>query len=394
MPTTRVSNAVRFGPFTLDLKAGELHKYGRKICLQEQPFRLLTVLMERPREVVTREELRNRLWPNDTNVEFSHSINSAIKRLRDVLCDTADKPKYVETVSRRGYRFLLPVEREPISPVDPTASVGEQHTESAVSSTASPVEAVISPPLPGQRLQGQRLTQLLIVLALGGLITALVEESRRFHWFDRPASGRITSLAVLPLENLSGDKGQDYFADGMTDQLISNLGKISALRVISRTSVMRYRGTQKPVVEIARDLHVDAVVEGTVLRSGNRVRITAHLIQAVPEAHVWTENYERDLRDITVLQYDMARQIANEIQVTLTPQEQGRLANAHPVSPQAHEAYLKGRYLFSQWTDQGMEKSIGSLQEAINIDSRYALAYAGLADSYLVLAGHGLLPPE
>jgi TolB-like protein/DNA-binding winged helix-turn-helix (wHTH) protein len=289
-------NAVQFGPFKLDLKAGELHKHGRKIRLQEQPFQLLKFLVERPGEVVTREELRNRLWPNDTTVEFGHSINSAVKRLRDVLGDIVDKPKYVETVARRGYRFLLPVQWEEVSLPEPAALVVPQDTESAVLSGAEPV-AILPLPHPGLRLkQGWR--QLLIVFALGALVLGLVAGSQSFHWFDKPASGHITSLAVLPLEDLSGDKGQDYFADGMTDELISDLGKISALRVISRTSVMRYRGARKPVQEIARDLQVDAVVEGTVLRSGNRVRITAHLIRAVPETHLWTENYERDLRDV------------------------------------------------------------------------------------------------
>jgi TolB-like protein len=231
------------------------------------------------------------------------------------------------------------------------------------------------------------------VLAFVALLAETASELRRRHWFGRPASERITSLAVLPLENVSGDKGETYFADGMTDALISDLGKISALRVISQTSVMRYRGAQKPIGEIARELHVDAVVEGTVLRSGNRVRITAHLIQAEPEMQLWTEKYEGDLRDVMVMQDDAARQIANEIQVRLTPQERARLANARPASPQAEEAYLKGRYLLSKRTDQGMQKSIAFFQRAIDVDSRYALAYAGLADSYLALTGYGLLRP-
>jgi TolB-like protein/DNA-binding winged helix-turn-helix (wHTH) protein len=388
-----MSNAVQFGPFKLDLKAGELHKHGRKIRLQEQPLQLLRTLVERPGEVVTREELRNRLWPNGTTVEFGHSINSAIKRLRDVLGDTADKPKYVETVARRGYRFLLSVQWEEVSPPQPAASVAPQATESAVLSTAEPVEASIPLPPPGLRLK-QRRRPLLLVFALGALVLGLVAGLQSFDWFGRSARNRITSLAVLPLEDLSGDKGQGYFADGMTDELISDLGKISALRVISRTSVMRYRGMRKPVQEIARDLHVDAVVEGTVLRSGNRVRITAHLIRAVPETHLWTENYERDLRDVMVLQDDVARQIANEVQVKLTPQEHARLASAHPVRPAAYEAYLKGRYLLNKRTEEGMQRSIEYFRQAINTDSRYALAYAGLADAYTTVGGFGLLRPK
>jgi TolB-like protein/Flp pilus assembly protein TadD len=224
------------------------------------------------------------------------------------------------------------------------------------------------------------------------LAAGLAVKTQRLHRLQ-PRLERIRSLAVLPLENVSVDKAPDYFAEGMTDELISELGKVSALRVISRTSMMRYHGAQKTIAEIARDLHVDGVVEGTVLRSGNRVRVTAHLIQAVPEAHVWTDKYERDLRDVMTLQDDLARQIAKQIQVNLTPQEQSRLANARPVSVQAHEAYLKGRYLFNRRTDQALEKSIDFLQQAIDADPGYALAYGGLAESYCALVGYGVLRP-
>lgn len=396
MLTPRASSIAHFGSFTLDLKSGELNKHGKKIGLQEQPFRILTVMVEHPGELVTRDELRDRLWPDDTIVEFGHSINSAIKRLRDVLGDTADKPKYVETVARKGYRFLVPVDWEPVKPGDSMASITKPQAGSAAANTASSVETLIPPSNRAPQVPKRRFTQGLTLFVVGALVIGLVlfSELRHFPLFGRPDGDHITSLAVLPLENLSGDKGQNYFVDGMTDELISALGKISALRVISRTSVVRYRGAQKPVQEIARDLHVDAVIEGTVLRSGDRVRITAHLIKALPEAHVWTETYERELRDVTMLQDDVAQQIANEIHVKLTPEEHARLANAQPVSPRAHEAYLKGRYLFNKWTDEGVEKSVGALREAINLDSRYALAYAALADSYLVLGGHGLMRPS
>jgi TolB-like protein/DNA-binding winged helix-turn-helix (wHTH) protein/Tfp pilus assembly protein PilF len=392
MPAPGESDIVLFGPFKLDLKAGELHKHGRKIRLQEQPFQILKILLEHPGQVVAREELRKRLWPDDTNVEFGHGINSAIMRLRDVLGDTPDKPKYVETVARRGYRLLLPVDKELIDSANPSVPAAQSHTESVHSITTGSVEPQVRPPEARQTPRNKTAKQATAVFALCALAAGSALISQHFHGFQ-PSLPRIRSLAVLPLENVSGDKAQDYFADGMTDELISNLGKISALRVISRTSVMRYRGAQKQVGEIARDLHVDGIVEGAVLRSGNRVRLTAHLIQAVPEAHVWTENYERDLRDVMVLQDDLARQIANEIQVKLTPQEQSRLANARPVSVQAHEAYLKGRYLFNKRTDQAMEKSIYFFRQVIDADPGYALAYAGMAESYCGLAGYGVLRP-
>jgi TolB-like protein/DNA-binding winged helix-turn-helix (wHTH) protein/Tfp pilus assembly protein PilF len=392
MPTPELSDIVLFGPFKLDLKAGELQKHGRSIRLQEQPFQILKILLEHSGQVVAREELRKRLWPDDTNVEFGHSINSAINRLRDVLGDTPEKPKYVETVARRGYRLVLPVERELIGSPIPTVPVAEAHMESAISSTAVPFNSQVSPPEPTETSRNKKARKVAGLVALCALAAGLTLESQRRHWLQPPLR-RITSLAVLPLENVSIGKAPDYFADGMTDELITELGKISALRVISRTSVMRYQGAQKPVAEIARDLHVDGVIEGTVLRSGNRVRVTAHLIQAVPEAHVWTDQYERDLGDVMALQDDLARQIAKQIKVKLTPQEQSRFANARPVSARAHEAYLKGRYLFNRRTDQALEKSIALLQQAIDADPRYALAYAGLAESYCALVGYAELRP-
>ncbi|MBZ5543781.1 MAG: protein kinase [Acidobacteriia bacterium] len=203
---------------------------------------------------------------------------------------------------------------------------------------------------------------------------------------------KIESLAVLPLENLSGDPEQEYFSDGMTEELITDLGQISALRVISRTSVMQYKGTKKPLPEIARELNVDAMVEGSVLRAGDRVRITAQLIQANPEKHLWAESYERDLRDVLALQSEVAQDITNKIQIRVTPQQQARLASARPVNPEAHELYLKGRYEWNKRTEQGLEKGLQYFEDAIAKDPNYATAYAGLADSYQVLGTNGFLP--
>jgi len=213
----------------------------------------------------------------------------------------------------------------------------------------------------------------------------------------RPREGRalpyprIESIAVLPLENLSGDKDQEYFADGMTEALITDLGKIGALRVISRTSVMRYKGTKKPLPEIARELNVDAVVEGTVMRSGDRVRVTAQLIQANPEKHLWSESYERDLRNVLALQSEVARAIANEIKIKVTPQEQTRLASARPVNPEAYADYLRGRFYRSRMGPEGRQRAIEYFQRAIQIDAGYALAYAGLAEVYAAQGTAALL---
>jgi serine/threonine protein kinase/tetratricopeptide (TPR) repeat protein len=232
------------------------------------------------------------------------------------------------------------------------------------------------------------------VVALAGILILLNSGRWRERLFGRSAHSRIESLAVLPLENLSRDPEQDYFADGMTEELITDLGKVGALRVTSRTSVMQYKGTLKAVPEIGKELGVDALVEGSVLQSGGRVRITAQLIDARTDRHVWAESYERDMQNVLPLQDEVARAIAQQIQIKLTPQEQVRLASAHSVNPEAHEAYLKGRYYWNKRTEEALKKSIEYFQQAIDKDSNYGLAYAGLADSYSTLQGFGLLSPK
>jgi TolB-like protein/DNA-binding winged helix-turn-helix (wHTH) protein/Tfp pilus assembly protein PilF len=361
---SRSPQPIRFGVFELDLSAGELRKKGVRIKLQEQPFQILVMLLERPGQVVTREELHQKLWPEGTFVDFEHGLNAAIQRLREVLGDSADTPRYVETLPRRGYRFIYSVEGR----------------EQAVA-----VSHLRIPPVWIGALAVVALAAVLVGMNVGGL---------RDRLLGGPAPGEITSIAVLPLENLSGDPEQDYFADGMTEALIIELGKISALRVISRQSVMQFKGTKKSLPEIARELNVDAIVEGAVLRADERVRISAQLIQAVPEQHLWAESYERDLSRVLALQGEVARAIASKIKVTLTPQEEARLAGARPVNPEAYEAYLKGRYFWNKRTEEGFKKGIEYFQQAIEKDPGYALAYAGVADSYLVLADWAYLAPD
>jgi len=324
---------VRFGVFEVDLRTGEVRKAGLKIRLQEQPLQVLAMLLEHAGEMVTRAELQKKLWSDHTYVDFDHGVNTAINKIRQALGDSAENPRFIETVARRGYRFIAPV-------------------EGSAAFQAAPGDARRTPAL------------------------------------------QVQSIAVLPLKNLSRDSEQEYFADGMTEALITNLGKIGALRVISRTSVMRYKGTKKPLPEIARELNVDAIVEGTVQRSGDRVRVTANLLHAPTDRHLWAEIYERDLRDVLALQSDVAQAIANEIKIKLTPQEQTRLARARPVSPEAHDAYLKGRYYWDLRTEDSLKKSLEYFQEAIEKDPGHALAYAGSADSYLVLAVYGVMAPR
>ena len=353
---------VRFEGFEANPRAGELRKQGRKIKLQEKPFQLLCTLLQHPGEVVTREELRERLWPADTFVVFDDNLNTAIKKLREALGDTAEHPRFVETLPRHGYRFIA-----------------------AVESADGP-----SRPAAGLRLAW------IASLAFGALVVVAFALNVG-QWRERlfgTGSSSIRSLAVLPLENLSGDPEQDYFADGMTEALITELGKISALRVISRQSVMQYKDADRTVPEIARELEVDAVVEGSALREGDRVRITIQLIQAAPESHVWAESYERDLTNILALQGEVARAIAREIRIAVTPEEEVRLAGARSVNPEAYEAYLKGRFFWNKRTHEGLKQSLEYFQQAVELDPGYALAYAGLADSYAVLRDYGSLTPQ
>jgi TolB-like protein/Flp pilus assembly protein TadD len=274
----------------------------------------------------------------------------------------------------------------------------KRDTESGRSAGVSPaVGAVREPPLERRRaavVTGVAAMLLLATLVIGLNVAGVRDRLLKAVGAVREPPPRIQSLAVLPLENLMGDPAQEYFVDGMTEELIAELGQIEALRVISRTSVMQYKGTKKPLPQIAKELNVDAVVEGSVLRAGDRVRITAQLIQAAADRHLWAQSYERDLRDVLALQSDVAQAIANEIKIKLTPQEQVRLVRARPLNPEAHEAYLKGRYYWNLRTEEGLKKGLEYFQQAIEKDPGYALAYAGLADSYVVLGSLAMTPPK
>lgn len=326
------SRICAFGSFEVDLEAGQVRKGGSKLRLPGQSFEILRLLLARPGEVVSRKELREQLWADGTWVDSEHGLNAAINKLREVLGDSPERPRYIETLPRRGYRFIAQVQERPSAPLP-------------VRTTA--------------------------------------------------ALKRIRSLAVLPLENLSGAPEQEYFADEMTAALITDLAKISALHVISRTSAMRYKGTRKSLPEIAYELKVDGVVEGSVLRVGKKVRISAQLIHAGSDTCLWTQSYARDLRDVFTLQAKVAQAIAAEIRIKVTPRERARLAQAHRVIPAAHEAYLKGRYYWNKRTPEGLRKSLEFFELAIQKDSGYALAYAGLADTYTGFASffHDIASP-
>ena len=388
--------AIRFGVFQVELRSRELWKKGIRIKLQDQPFVILITLLARPGEVVSREDLRRKLWPDDVFIDFDHSLGTAINKLREVLGDSADSPRFVETVPRRGYRFIAPIESVTSSEGSPVAGEGSSPSiqESSAGNLPGPAEHISADhptktEAPARWPMALKTSGLALLVLLAIFIILMLRTKSR-----QPPS--IRSLAVLPLENLSHDASQEYFSDGMTDELITQLGQISELRVISRTSVMVFKGVRKPMPEIARELNVDAVVEGTVLRAGDRVRITAQLIQAADDRHLWAQSYDGELRDTLALQKQVARTVAGEIRIELTPHEQAVLKNVEAVNPQAHEAYLKGQYFWNKRTGDGLIRAVEYFKQAIETDPNYAKAYIGLADSYALLGDweYGVLAPK
>ena len=379
--------SARFGPFEVDFRAGELFKDGRKVRLQEQPFRILAMLLEHTGGTVTREELHQRLWPNDTFVDFDHGLNNAINRLRETLCDSAENPRYIETLPRRGYRFVASVELiSPAAALEPVEVLSE--TAASLEPSGGALRQASNER--GTSAWPPRMRRLTFVAAFTSVLLAVVLVFNfgklRTRVFSAEPMPRIQSIAVLPFENLTGDPGQEYLVDGMTDELTTRLAQISSWKVISRTSAMQYKATKKLLPQVARDLNVDAVVEGSVTRSGRRVRITAQLIQATTDRHLWANSYEQDLGDILSLQGEVARDITDRVRVRLNPREEERLAQARPVVPDAYENYLKGLYYLQKWTSEDSNKASDYFQKAIQCDPTYAAAYSALAASYRNIA--------
>jgi TolB-like protein/Flp pilus assembly protein TadD len=323
-----VSRPMRFAVFEMDLRAGELRKQGVRVSLQDQPFQVLALLVQRTGEVVTREELRHRIWPADTFVDFEDGLNTTIKKIRVALGDSAESPRFIETLPRRGYRFIVPVQR----------AAGE--------------DAVA----------------------------------------ERRAAEKLL-LAVLPFKNLSADPEQEYFSDGMTEEMIAHLGMLAprTLGVIAGTSVMRYRNTDKSIAEIGHELGVGYVLEGSVRRAGDRIRISARLIQVSDQTNLWTTGFERSLTDVFAVQTEVASNIADCLAVELLPQQRRPAGNA---SSQAYELYLKGRYFWNKRTEEALNKGVDYFNRAIEEDPGYAQAYAGLADCYAMLGWNTMLPPS
>jgi len=355
---TSTRHTARFGVFEADLRSGELRKNGVRIRLQDQPFQVLAMLLERPGEVVSRDDLRQKLWPADTFVDFDDGLNTAIKKLRDALGDSAESPRFIETLPKRGYRFIAPVNGTHAS------------------------EAAALPAVPAGASRAKRWIQVSLLVAV-----VLVGVGIGLNSMPKPAAAAsallpIRSIAVLPLENLSGDPSQEYLADGLTDALTTDLAEAGSLRVISRTSAMTYKGKRKPVQEIARELNVDAVVEGSVVRSGERVRVTAQLIHAATDQHLWAQSYERDVADLVALQDEIAQSVTREIQVQLSPQQRQRMARLRSLNPKAYDHYLLGKFYSNSQNPPEFEISIRELEQAVALDPAFAPAWSELSRAY------------
>jgi TolB-like protein/DNA-binding winged helix-turn-helix (wHTH) protein/Tfp pilus assembly protein PilF len=374
------TGSLRFGVFELDLQSGELRKSGLRVKLQPQPVKVLALLASRANEVITREEIQEKVWGNATFVDFEHGLNFCIKQIRATLGDDAGVPHFIETLPKCGYRFIAPVE-----------SIGATPGPRQVEKATRPLRHAL-----GVRIRAW-VAALVVLLALVVGFNVGEAKDRLARLLGLRASTPIRSLAVLPLKCLSPDPGQEYFCYGMTDALIAELAKIRRLRVPSFTSVVVYTKTTEPLPQIARELEVDGVVEGSVLRSGDKVRITVQLLDGRKDQHLWGSAYEGDMRDVLGLQQQVASAIAREIKVTLTPQEAAHLSAAHSqVNPEAYDAYRHGRFYWYKRNTEGFTKSIGYYEQAITRDPKYAPAYAGLADAYALLgsAPNDELPPR
>jgi TolB-like protein/DNA-binding winged helix-turn-helix (wHTH) protein/Flp pilus assembly protein TadD len=367
MQTTSLSTDVfHFGIFQLDLKAGELHKAGVRVKMQDQPLRVLALLVNRAGQVVTREELRQQVWPGNVYVDFDQGLNNAIKKVREALGDSADSPRFIETVARHGYRFVATVSAAPARPAGPRSPLGPRTLRNGIliGSVAAVLAVVIYSVWHGSAMRAGPSPQKVI-------------------------------LAVLPLDNLSRDPDQEFFSDGLTEEMISQLGKLNPerLTVVTRGSVAKYKRTSLSAAEIGAELRADYVVQGSVRRAPDRVRITVHLIRVPEQTDRWAESYDRELKDVLTLQDSVARTIANQIHVALTPGQESRLATRRSVDPDAYEAYLKGRYYWNKRTADGMQKAQVYFQQAIDKDPSFGAGYSGLADCNSGLTWHGFTSP-
>lgn len=383
----RVWNQVRFGEdFELNLRTGELRRSGRLLKLERIPTELLRLLIEQKEQLVTRDQIIERIWGKGAFLDTDNSINAAVRKVRQVLKDDPARPRFVQTITGRGYRFIAPVE-------DTQApSTGDDTPRPAVAPEAlGDKKPSLLPVWSLRRWPALLGIGIILLLVLGAYV-----EWSRFQPRSQPANGRWM-LAVLPFENMTGDASQDYFSDGLTEEMIAQLGRLDSehLGVIARTSVMHYKHSQKQLEQIGRELGVQYVLEGSVRRDSERVRISAQLIQLKDQTHLWSRQYDRDLSNLLALQGEIAQEIADEIQLTLGDQRRNGPAHqaSGPAEPyEAYEFYLKGRYSLNKRTPESLQQAIEYFQQAVAKDPNYARGYAGLADSYALISGYNLTP--
>jgi len=388
------SERVRFGGFELDLRTGELRSIdeapdpNNTVLLREQVFQVMRMLVEREGQIVSREDIKSRLWGNDTIIDFDQGINSTIKALRRALGDSADNPRYIETLGRRGYRLMLTIEH-PESTTGPVLEKGRENGEepaAEMSENTARVQREIGP----RRWKAAVVLMSAVILVGGGYFSW-----RHFRAITPPKSERIR-LAVLPFQNLTGDPNKEYLADGLTEGTISQLGRLNPeqLAVIARTSVMGYKHKDESLDQIGRDLSVQYVLENSLRGSGDHIRLTSQLIQVKDQTHLWSHDYNYPAKDILDLEDDVAKEVARETELRLTSQQRAELSRPHPVNPEAFDAYLHGYYFFQRDTDKDTDMAARYFERATQLDPSYALAWVGLSRALHWQAEEGLIPME
>jgi TolB-like protein/DNA-binding winged helix-turn-helix (wHTH) protein/Tfp pilus assembly protein PilF len=368
---------VRFGVYELDLQAGVLRKNGMRIRCQEQPLQVLAALLDRPGELITREELRKRVWPEDTFVDFDHALNTAVKKIRAALNDDADFPRYIETVPRRGYRFIAPVTEEAMQAVvEAPATLSAVHTQEGDNLQEEP-------------FQMRWLMVSLIVAALAGGFYYMNAHRTRASVVAPPDH---VILAVLPFQNMTSDVTQESFSDGMTEETISQLGRVNSKRfaVIARTSAMKYKNAQKSVQEIGRELNADYVLEGSIRREGTRVRVTTQLVRAEDQSPRWSKEFDYGSGEALTIESEVASEITAQVESILGDPT----APSHLARMNSHDAYLRGLADSSIHTPEGLNRIIETFQDAAKDNPDSAESYAGLAHIYERGANLGFLSPK
>src|ERR1700728_4354267 len=385
---TLPSKRVRFGAFDLDLTTGELRSIeapdpNNRVLLREQVFQVLRMLLEREGQIVTREEIKGRLWADDTVVDFDHSINATIKTLRRALGDSADTPRYIETLARRGYRLMLPIQYLESAP---EIALPKHREQSAAEMSENTTTA-------RRQMKPRGWKAALVIASVVVLVSAGYISWRHFRSTTPP---RKIMLAVLPFENLTGDPNKEYLADGLTEETISQLGRLNPeqLGVIARTSVMGYNHKDERLDQIGRDLSVQYVLENSLRESGDHMRLTAQLIQVKDQTHLWSQDYDYPAKDVLNVEDEVAKAVAREIRVLVTSKQQTELAQLPLVNPEAFDAYLQGYFHFERDTDKDTEMAAKYYERATQLDPSYALAWVGLSRTRNWQVNTGATPAE